>query len=499
MTYDLGRGKHLKTWVNRLALLGLSVALLSCGSTKGGIRSEGGLFNAKAEGGLLNASAANTPGSTESVSSGADSLNGEILGVQIKNKNFDLPVEYNDEVQGWVEYFTGVGRRHFAVYLERKAKMEPIILPRLKAAGVPQDLIYLAMIESGFSTQAHSHAGAMGPWQFIKSTGRMYGLKQDWWKDERRDPLKSTDAAIQYLTRLHEEFGDWKLACAAYNSGEMKIRRAIARLETRNFWVIAKDRKALRRETKDYVPKMLAAAIIGKNPEQFGFQVHEANPTLLDFEEVFIPKAENLKTVARVANISKDRLMELNPELMRCCTPPQKGAYTIRVPKGESARLLVAAVDAGEIGRYADFRRHVIRRGDSLSTIAKRNGVPVEAILSMNDIRSVRSLKLGTELVIPERGRGVITNPSRSVSGETVVSSSRRSSRNRSVASVQTPRGHTAVTHVVQSGDTLYGISRRYAVRVDEIRRWNSGRQAKKLRPGSRIKLYVRNDNSERI
>ena len=474
----------MKIWVNRLALLGLSVSLLACGSTQSGLRSEGGLLNAKAEGGLFNA---NTAGSG-SVAGTSDSLDQEIVGVKIQNKNFDLPVEYNDEVQGWVEYFTGVGRRHFAVYLERKAKMEPIILPRLKAAGLPQDLIYLAMIESGFSTQALSHAGAMGPWQFIRSTGRMYGLKQDWWKDERRDPIKSTDAAIQYLSRLHEEFGDWKLACAAYNSGEMKIRRAIARLDTRNFWEIAKDRKALRRETKDYVPKMLAAAIIGKNPEQFGFKTFEVDPTLLDFEEVFIPRAENLKTVARVANISKERLMELNPELMRCCTPPQKGAYTIRVPKGESAKLLVAAVDAGEIGRYADFRRHVIRRGDNLSSIAKRNGVPVEAILSMNDIHSVRSLKLGTELVIPERGRSTITNPSRSVSG------------NRSLAAMgKAPKGRRAVTHVVQSGDTLYGISRRYAVRIEEIRRWNNGRQAKKLRPGSRIKLYVKNDRSERI
>lgn len=472
----------MKTWVNRLALMGLSVVMLSCSSTKGGIRSEGGLFNTKGEGGLLNATAGRAPGSSGESSS--DSLNQEILGVHLRDKNFDLPVEYNREVQVWVEYFTGVGRRHFAVYLERMAKMEPIILPRLKDAGLPQDLIYLAMIESGFSTSALSHAGAKGPWQFIRSTGRIFELKQDWWKDERRDPIKSTEAAIEYLSRLHAEFGDWRLACAAYNAGEGKIRRAIARLNTRDFWEIASDRKALRRETKDYVPKMMAAAIVGRNAEQFGFRKFPADPVLLDFEEVNIPRAENLRTVAKVANISKERLMELNPELMRCCTPPQKGAYTIRVPKGESARLLVAAVDAGEIGRYAGFRRHVIRRGDNLSTIARKNGVPVEAILSMNDVRSVKSLRVGTELVIPEKGLPQASRPSRNIA----------SSKNRSA-----PSGHRAVTHVVQSGDTLYGISRRYAVRVEEIRRWNASQRAKNLRPGSRIKLYVRNENSERI
>lgn len=462
--------------------MGLSVVMLSCSSTKGGIRSEGGLFNTKGEGGLLNATAGRAPGSSGESSS--DSLNQEILGVHLRDKNFDLPVEYNREVQVWVEYFTGVGRRHFAVYLERMAKMEPIILPRLKDAGLPQDLIYLAMIESGFSTSALSHAGAKGPWQFIRSTGRIFELKQDWWKDERRDPIKSTEAAIEYLSRLHAEFGDWRLACAAYNAGEGKIRRAIARLNTRDFWEIASDRKALRRETKDYVPKMMAAAIVGRNAEQFGFRKFPADPVLLDFEEVNIPRAENLRTVAKVANISKERLMELNPELMRCCTPPQKGAYTIRVPKGESARLLVAAVDAGEIGRYAGFRRHVIRRGDNLSTIARKNGVPVEAILSMNDVRSVKSLRVGTELVIPEKGLPQASRPSRNIA----------SSKNRSA-----PSGHRAVTHVVQSGDTLYGISRRYAVRVEEIRRWNASQRAKNLRPGSRIKLYVRNENSERI
>ncbi len=471
----IGRGKGLKIQ-HHFYSVGLAAILVGCAGSGSGLQPEGGLFHTKAEGGLFQVS----PESPSS-SSGRTiaSLEDEILGVRIVNKNFDLPVEYNEEVEQWVRYFTGPGRRHFAVYMERKAKMDPIILPRLREAGLPEDLIYLAMIESGFSTAAHSHAGAMGPWQFIKSTGRLFGLESNWWRDERRDPIKSTEAAIQYLSRLYEEFEDWQLACAAYNSGERKIRRAISRLNTRDFWTIARDRKALRRETKDYVPKMLAAAIIGKNAEQFGFQTYPADPSLLQFEEVAIPKAENLRTIARVSNISREQLFELNPELLRCCTPPQKAPFTIRVPK-ESAPALVAAIEAGEIGRYADFRRHVVKRGDNLSSIAARNGVPVEAILSMNEIRSVKALKPGTELVIPDRGRAVASVEKRVTSR----------------AKKPTPTGHKAVTHVVQKGDTLYGISRRYAVRIEEIRRWNAIERAKNLRPGSRIKLYVKNESS---
>ncbi|MGZ3707039.1 MAG: lytic transglycosylase domain-containing protein, partial [Bdellovibrionota bacterium] len=352
-----------------LCLIALTT-LSACASLRGGKPdSGGGLLNTKAEGGLLNTEARSpTEVAAEAVIGSSDkSLDGDVHGVKLKNKNFDIPIVYNDEVEQWLDYFTGSGRRYFQVYLERRARIEPLIVPKLKAGGVPQDLLYLSMIESGFSTSAYSHAGASGPWQFIRSTGRLFGLQSNWWVDERRDPLKATDAAIEYLSRLHGEFGDWWLACAAYNSGEVKIRKAIAKLGTKNFFEIAENRKALRRETKDYVPKMMAAAILGKNAEQFGFQVSPIDKSLLEFDEVSIPKSENLRTIARIAKTDRDTLAELNPELLRCCTPPQRGAYKIRVPKGESAKLVTAAVDAGEIGQYKDFSRYVIRRGDSIS------------------------------------------------------------------------------------------------------------------------------------
>jgi len=467
---------------NKLCLSALFVALALSGCGTMGRKISGtGLFNTKGEGGLLNAES-RTPNemAAEAVTGSEEahkSLDGDVHGVKLKNKSFDIPIVYNDEVEQWIDYFTGSGRKHFTVYLERKARMEPIMLPKLKKAGVPQDLIYLSMIESGFSTSAFSHAGASGPWQFIRSTGRMYGMDSNYWVDERRDPLKSTDAAIGYLSALHEEFGDWWLACAAYNSGEGKIRKAIAKLGTRDFWEIAENKRALRRETKDYVPKMMAAAILGKNAEQFGFEVHPADSVLMEFEEVLIPKSENLRTIAAVANTDKETLSRLNPELIRCCTPPQKAAYRLRVPKGESAKLLNAAIDAGEIGRYANFHRYVIRRGDNISKIAKLHGVPQEAILSMNEVKSIRTLKMGTELVIPERGKSPYP--------ERYVASSRRGSK--------APKGSKAVFHVVKKGETLAGISSRYSVGVAQIRSWNNVRSAKTLRAGKRIKLYVRN------
>ncbi|MGZ3711256.1 MAG: LysM peptidoglycan-binding domain-containing protein [Bdellovibrionota bacterium] len=463
----------------RVGLVLCALLLSSCGHFRGGSK---GLLDTKGEGGLLNAGAtpANEPPLTDAV------VAPNLEGFKLKNTNFDLPVVYNDEVKNWVGYFTGPGRKHFQVYLERKARMEPVILPKLKEAGLPQDLIYLAMIESGFSTQAASHAGAVGPWQFIRGTGRLYGLKTDWWLDERRDPMKATGAAVAYLSRLHAEFGDWALACAAYNSGEQKIRNAISRLNTRDFWTIARNRRALRRETKDYVPKMLAAAIIGKNPEQFGFKTYPVDPSLTQFSEVRIPRAENLRTIAKVAGVDRDTIALLNPELLRCCTPPQRGSYTVRVPQGQSAQLVSTAIENGEIGRFANFQRHVIRRGDTLSRIAASAGVPTEAILSMNDVRSVRALKPGMELVIPDRGRSVVARNS----GRVIASAESAPVR------FEEPKNSSSITHVVKRGDTLYGISRLYAVRIEEIRRWNSLRRSKNLRPGSRIKLYVRNERS---
>ena len=197
---------------------------------------------------------------------------GEIIirGVKLENTKFDYPIAVNSRVEYWIDYFTGRGRKNFVRYLERSELFIPYIQPILKQNGMPEDLVYLAMIESGFNNHARSQAKAVGPWQFISATGKRYGLMVNWWVDERRDTYKSTVAAVEYLKDLHGMFQSWELAAAAYNAGETKIARAVRRFGTKDFWVITRHR-FLRPETRDYVPKIMAAAIVAKNRTQFGF------------------------------------------------------------------------------------------------------------------------------------------------------------------------------------------------------------------------------------
>ncbi|MGE4233691.1 MAG: transglycosylase SLT domain-containing protein [Bacteriovoracia bacterium] len=194
----------------------------------------------------------------------------EVWGEKLQHNSFDIPVVVNPSVEKWITYFKGKGRKYFEVYLARSRFFIPEIAKTLKAHNMPQDLVYLAMIESGFANSAKSRARAVGPWQFMRQTGQRYGLTVNYWLDERRDTKKATLAAIKYLKELYQEFGSWELAFAGYNAGENKVRRAIHRYKTTDFWVIAKKR-FFRRETRDYVPKIMAAAIITKNPEQFEF------------------------------------------------------------------------------------------------------------------------------------------------------------------------------------------------------------------------------------
>ena len=228
----------------------------------------------------------------------------EYRGTKIPVTNFDLPVEMNKSVEKWIDYFTGRGRGHFEKYLERSEYFIPFIRPILKNAKAPEDLAYLAMIESGFNNNARSNARAVGAWQFISATGRRYGLDVNWWVDERRDVEKSTIAAVQYLKELNAMFGSWHLAAAAYNAGEAKIQKAIIKYHTQDFWELCeKKRKYLKPETKNYVPKLFAAAIIGKNRKFFGF---EENYTSL--------KTVNAATVAAKAE-EKDELGRLPDQL----------------------------------------------------------------------------------------------------------------------------------------------------------------------------------------
>lgn len=298
----------------------------------------------------------------------------------VEDGKFDIPMTYNDRVQKWIDYFTGRGRGHYERYLSRSGRFIPYMQAVLKKYGMPKDIVYLSMIESGFNTRANSWASAVGPWQFIKSTGALYGLNVDYYVDERRDVEKSTHAAAQHLKDLYDEFGDWYLAFGAYNAGAGKIRNAISRHGS-NFWDMA-DGNYLRQETKDYVPKILAAAIIGHNPAKYGFRdVNYQAP--IDYEKVKMSSPTDLEVAAECAGVDSDLIRLLNSELLQDMTPPHIPGYALKIPRGTRDRFMRKYASLSPSQRMRSIE-YVVQRGDSLGQIADRFGVSEAQIAKAN-------------------------------------------------------------------------------------------------------------------
>lgn len=245
---------------------------------------------------------------------------------------FDLPVTYNKKVGSWISYFQGKGKNFFRNWLAKSTKYMPLLQSELRKAGLPTDLAYMVMIESGFSSTAVSTASAVGPWQFIESTGRNYGLKKNWWLDERRDIKKSTLAAIRYLSDLRTEFGSWYLVAASYNMGENGLRRQIKRHGTNDYWQLVK-LGALPQETQNYVPKILAALMIAKAPNLYGFRDIDAQYPL-QYEVIWAPAGTDLEQLADYLNITRKAMKDMNAELILGYIPRQVEGHHIRIPLG---------------------------------------------------------------------------------------------------------------------------------------------------------------------
>jgi membrane-bound lytic murein transglycosylase D len=310
---------------------------------------------------------------------------------------FSMPLVENDRVRYYVNFFSGRMRGFFERALARSGKYIPMMATVLEEAGLPEDLVYLSLIESGFSPSAYSKAKAVGPWQFIRTTGVRYGLRIDSWIDERRDPLKSTRAAAAYLKDLHEQFGEWFLAAAAYNAGERKVENAIQRSQTNDFWLLSQTKTSLKEETRNYVPKFLAAALIASAPESYGFNdlVYEA-PT--DYDEVVTHRPLTLQMVASLARTAVDNIKELNPALLRHATPPNEKDFRLRVPAGSGEifnRAYTAKFDSTKVTTIT----HKVKRGETLATIANRYHQHASQILELNDLKTTQ-LRLGQELLI---------------------------------------------------------------------------------------------------
>jgi membrane-bound lytic murein transglycosylase D len=315
---------------------------------------------------------------------------------------YDIPVDVNEAVVGYIRFFQSpMVRPHFVKWLGRSHRYLDRYHQILREEGLPEDTVYLAMIESGFANFAQSRARAVGPWQFIAPTGKLFGLRQDFWVDERRDPEKSARAAARYLKELRQQTGDWRLAWAGYNAGAGTVLRARSKGYS-DFWSMAatKGRRILRAETKGYVPKLMAAAIVSKHPEAFGFAPEEIEPERWpDFVEVAVPEAAPLAAIARAAQVPEPVLLDLNPELRRACTPPRP--YALKLPRESAERFASAWPELAPRVRTV-FDGHVVQRGETLGAIAARYGVPAQGILEMNPGVSPQRLRPGAELIIPK-------------------------------------------------------------------------------------------------
>jgi membrane-bound lytic murein transglycosylase D len=385
-----------------------------------------------------------------------------------------IPLVLNDRVQFWIDLFTGRERERFALYLTRQGRFEDMIFEKLDERGMPRDLLYLALIESGFSPIARSRARAVGMWQFIAATARTEGLIVSELLDERRSVERSTDAALNHLTRLHDRYDSWYLAAAAYNSGAGRVDRAL-RIRARGeagadslFWKI---HASLPRETRDYVPKLVAAAIIGKNREAFGFGdvVPEAPD---DHDRVTIPDATDFDVIAEAAGVSTDLITQLNPHLPRGVTPPGR-VVEVNLPAGTADAFEVAYARIPPEERVR-FKIHIVRRGETLSGIAARYGSSVRLIQEASGIRNAGRISIGQEVRIP--------------SAAAVPRSVSAASTRTSAASVApSSSGTTTGTYRVRPGDSLWIIARRIGVSWKDLMRWNKLTERSIIRPGDRL------------
>jgi membrane-bound lytic murein transglycosylase D len=392
-----------------------------------------------------------------------------------------FPTLDNKRIQFWIQYFTGPGKDRFERTLARMQLHRKTVDDILIELGMPKPLICVALIESGFVMEARSYAKAVGPWQFIPGTGRMYGLRVNWWMDERRDIVASTYAAANYLRDLHGIWNSWFLALAAYNCGEYRVARAVAKHETENFWNLQ-----LPKQTERYVPKFLAALYIVRNPEKYGITLPDIEP--LEFDIVTVKDATDLKLIADLADTDLQVVKELNSALLRYCTPP-KTEMDVKVPKGKGALCAQRLADIPPEKRIT-WRQHRIRPGETLSQISTAYGTSITALKSLNGIKNSHKIRAGTTLIVPSQG-GYVELASSKPAYKDTRRSINKDALEKYAKRAGAPGNHKKVIYTVKKHDTLGEIAEAYKTSARKLRLWNNLYYRSYIFPGQKLVIYV--------
>ena len=390
---------------------------------------------------------------------------------------YDFPVTINKQVEYYLTLFQTDQKEIFSRWLARSTRYLPMIREQLAKAGLPLDLAYLAMIESGYWPTAISKASAVGLWQFMAPTGREYGLQVSDWVDERRDPEKATQAAAAYLSGLFLDFNNWYLAVAAYNAGPRTINTAVDACQTNNFWQLAEN-GYLPPETRRYVPKLLAAIIIAKNPTKYGFTDIPFQPGLA-YESIDVPRGTSLKAVSVAGKIDEDILCNLNCELIKGVTPNDHANYPLKVPVGHQEIIAKNLSNVATIP-FIEFKTHVVKKGETINQVCRRYDLSKTSLLKANNLR-VASLSPGQRLRIPYQ----------TVRYELIPEGTKGSA----VASAAAPAGIFSVKnstkHRVKKGETIYKLAKQYNVPVDLVAKWNGLKETSRIKAGDELTFYV--------
>ena len=404
--------------------------------------------------------------------------------------NTQFPVIESSRIDFWINYFTGPGRDRFDRALYRMQLHRPTVETVLDEMDLPQELICIAFIESGFAMKAVSSARAVGPWQFISGTGRRYGLRSNWWYEERSDIVASTYAAGHYLKDLYSIWGDWFLAFAAYNCGEYRVARQVSRQKTKNFWELD-----LPLQTERYVPKFLATLYIMREPEKYGFTIPQVEP--LRYDLITVEYAIELDALARCAGTTAEVIKELNPQLRRGATPPNMEVH-LKVPAG-TGELCMTNIAALPPEERVAWQEHTVRKGETLSAIAGRYDTSIEALRDANNLRGRSLLQIGQRLVIPVPG-GTYAQAANSPASSRPAYRTHTSTIDRDALERYAERatrgasttGRSKTVYTVRRGDTLGQIAQKHGVGISQIRSWNNLSRRRHIYPGQKLAIYVR-------